>query len=138
MRRSWIAIGTFAGLALLSALVFSYSKGPSPREFQVRKGNIHLVVVARGKVEPYAEIPVGAKTTERIEAVLVKEGDLVKRGQIIALLDDGELLAQLEQAKAHVEEAKARLKEVEAGPREQELEASRAKNTFSRLISSGS
>ncbi|MBI3990364.1 MAG: efflux RND transporter periplasmic adaptor subunit [candidate division NC10 bacterium] len=135
MKRHWLLIGTLIFLSVVAILgVLSFSRNSAPQEFQVRRGNIHLVVVARGKVEPYAEIQIGAKTTERIKAILVKEGDLVQKGQVIALLDDEELRAQLEQAKAHVEEAKARLQEVEAGPREQELEASRAKHDEAKAV----
>jgi len=134
MRRPWIVVGALAFLAVSILGVLSFSRNSTPKEFRVRRGSIHLVVAGRGKVEPYAEIRIGAKTTARIKAILVKEGDLVEKGQVIALLDDEEILAQLEEAKARLEEAKARLQEVEAGPREQELEAAWARQNEAKAI----
>lgn len=52
-----------------------------------------------GRIEGY-ETDVGAKVGGKIESIAVREGDRVKRGQVIAQLDDAELKAQLEGAKA--------------------------------------
>jgi HlyD family secretion protein len=52
-----------------------------------------------GRVEGY-ETDVGAKVGGKIESIAVREGDRVKQGQVIAQLDDAELKAQLEGAKA--------------------------------------
>ncbi|GAB4231183.1 MAG: HlyD family efflux transporter periplasmic adaptor subunit [Stanieria sp.] len=51
------------------------------------------------------QIDVGAKAGGRIESIAVREGDRVKKGQIIAQLDDAELKAQLEGAKARLNAA---------------------------------
>jgi HlyD family secretion protein len=52
-----------------------------------------------GRIEGY-ETDIGAKVGGRIESIAVREGDRVKQGQVIAQLDDAELKAQLEGAKA--------------------------------------
>jgi len=77
-------------------------------------------VIARNRVE------VGSKITGRVVALEVREGDVVSRGQVTALLDDSELKAQLREAQAKMETAKAQLAEAEAGSRPQEVERDRA------------
>lgn len=52
-----------------------------------------------GRIEGY-ETDVGAKVGGRIQSIVLREGDRVKQGQVIAQLDDAELKAQLEGAKA--------------------------------------
>ena len=54
-----------------------------------------------GRIEGY-ETDIGTKVGGRIESITVREGDLVGKGQIIAQLDDAELKAQLEGAKARL------------------------------------
>jgi len=50
----------------------------------------------------------------RVETISVKEGDLVKKGQVLAQLDARERQAAVAQAQAHLEQAKQALKEAEA------------------------
>ncbi|MBE7385711.1 MAG: HlyD family efflux transporter periplasmic adaptor subunit [Leptolyngbya sp. SIO1E4] len=57
-----------------------------------------------GRIEGY-ETDVGAKVSGRVEFVAVREGDQVSEGQVIAQLDDDEVQAQLDEAKAQVASA---------------------------------
>lgn len=145
MKRRSIIIAAMALLGLVAVLgVISYPLLPLPppggggsgwgREIPVRRGSIHLVIAAKGKVEPLTEVRVGAKTIGRIKEISVKEGNWVKEGQVLAMLDDAELRAQLEQAKAAFEAAKARLEELLAGPRAEEREAAKAKLGEARAV----
>lgn len=54
-----------------------------------------------GRIEGY-ETDIGAKVTGRIDFVAVREGDQVKKGQVIVRMDDAEVKAQLEGAKARL------------------------------------
>lgn len=71
-------------------------------------------------------VAVGAKVSGRVEKVLVNEGDTVTAGQVIAILEKDEFVAQVEQAKANLEMAKAKLAAVVAGNRHQEVAAANA------------
>lgn len=64
-----------------------------------------------GRIEGY-ETDVGTKVSGKIELVTVREGDAVKKGQVIVQLDDEEVVAQLAAAKANLEAAQE--KEVQA------------------------
>lgn len=54
-----------------------------------------------GRIEGY-ETDVGAKTGGRIDAIAVREGDVVKTGQLLVSIDDAEVQAQLRGAQAQV------------------------------------
>jgi HlyD family secretion protein len=88
-------------------------------------------VTALGRIEPEAEIislaaPV-ALDGDRLEQLLVKEGDVVKTGQAIAILDSRDRLSdELQQAKEQVKNAQAKLNQVKAGAKTGEIEAQQA------------
>ncbi|HLE19451.1 MAG TPA: efflux RND transporter periplasmic adaptor subunit, partial [Syntrophales bacterium] len=80
-------------------------------------------VSAEGKVEalPGAEVEVGSEITGRIERFFVKEGDLVKKGGLIAILENRDIKAKLREAETEAAVARARLKETASGAREEEI-----------------
>lgn len=67
------------------------------------------VLDASGYVIPERQATVSAKVTGKLVAVLIKEGQHVAEGQIVATIDDSNAAAALAQAKANVGEAKANL-----------------------------
>lgn len=71
-------------------------------------------------------VSVSGKIPGRIVEVLVKEGDEVKAGQVIARIDSRDTLAQQRQTKAALEVAKAKYAEFVAGARPQEIGQSKA------------
>jgi RND family efflux transporter MFP subunit len=72
-------------------------------------------VTVMGTVVAWEEMPVGAEVGGlAITQVLVDEGDEVKRGQVLARLNDSVLRAQLAQQEAGIVSAKAQLTEAQA------------------------
>ena len=67
-----------------------------------------------GNLRSNQDINLGSKISGRVATVLVKEGDHVKRGQIVVKLDDKDLKAQVDQARAGVLTAQAHVKQAEA------------------------
>lgn len=57
-----------------------------------------------GRIEA-VEIDIAAKLPGRIREILVNEGDLVKAGQVVALMDTATLLAQKAEAEAQLQQA---------------------------------
>ncbi|WP_375493288.1 HlyD family secretion protein [uncultured Nostoc sp.] len=55
-----------------------------------------------GRIEGY-ETDIGAKVAGRIESVAVREGDVVRKGEVLVKLDDAEIQAQLLGAAARVD-----------------------------------
>ena len=95
---------------------------------EVETGSINRTLEATGTVDASEMIEVGAQETGlKIEQVLVDEGDFVKKGQRMAILDRSLLEAQLAQGKAAVAEAEARLAELQAGARSEEISQAQAR-----------
>jgi multidrug efflux pump subunit AcrA (membrane-fusion protein) len=80
---------------------------------------------AVGTVRSVTTSMLGAQISGTVREIHVKEGDRVRRGQLLAVLDDRAPRAQLGGAQAGVEEATQGLAEVE-----QALEAARAEQKF--------
>lgn len=66
------------------------------------------VIAVSGRIEG-DDSAVAAKTAGRIRDITVREGDQVKAGQIIAVLDDEQSRAREEQARSAVNQAEARV-----------------------------
>jgi HlyD family secretion protein len=93
-------------------------------------------VTALGRLEPKGEVikvsASGSAEGNRIDRLLVKEGDRVKTGQAIAIIDSRDRLsAALDQAQEQVRVAQANLAKVKAGAKNGEIQAQKA--TIGRL-----
>ena len=66
-------------------------------------------VAAEGRVVAYpgAEVTIGADAIGRLLRVTVEEGDVVKKGDVLAEIDASDLIASRDEAKARLEEALA-------------------------------
>ncbi|MBS1997492.1 MAG: efflux RND transporter periplasmic adaptor subunit, partial [Cyanobacteria bacterium SZAS LIN-2] len=63
------------------------------------RGAIDVRIEATGTIKPVNEIKVSPKVTGLIKKLLVKQGDVVQEGQILALMDDSNLKGQIESAR---------------------------------------
>ncbi len=82
---------------------------------KVTKGDIRGVIVETGIIKPQvgAVVKIGARATGTIVEMNVKIGDRVKSGQLIALIDDREILQSIEQQEASLEAAQNTLAQIE-------------------------
>lgn len=71
-------------------------------------------------------ISVSAKIPGRIDAIEVKEGDVLQKGDIVARISIPEIEAKLAQAQAVEKAAQAKASLVDEGPRKEQLDAARA------------
>lgn len=89
-------------------------------------------VAALGYLEPQGEvIELSAPTFlegVRVKQLLVKQGDKVRAGQVLVILDNyTPLQAALEQARVEVKTAQARLEQVQAGAKKGNIQAQNAR-----------
>ncbi len=98
------------------------------REFRVRRGSIDWHLAARGRVEGSTsqEIKLAARTFGRLKEVTVADGDPVRKGQIVAVLENNDAKARVDQAQAVLARAKAALEKLQNGARPEERSAARA------------
>lgn len=73
----------------------------------------NAVLTASGYVVAQRKAAVASKATGRLEYLGVVEGDRVKRGQILARLEDADLRANLDQARANLRLNEAELKDAQ-------------------------
>lgn len=90
--------------------------------FLVTKSFAKDVTIITGIVET-TEVDVASKIPGRVETIFVKEGDKVKKGDVLATLESKEMDAKVEQARGVMEAAKARMIMVKNGARKEEKEA---------------
>ncbi|MFQ6131752.1 MAG: efflux RND transporter periplasmic adaptor subunit [Armatimonadota bacterium] len=76
-----------------------------------------------GTVEARDEVDLAAQASGTVDAVLVSEGDEVRKGQVLVKIESEALQAQVDQARASVKLAQARLSQAKHGTSLQTAEA---------------
>jgi len=87
-------------------------------------GAVAKNVDATGSVVAAEDIELNFRTTGRIESINVSEGEQVKAGQVLAVLEAGALHSQVKDAESVLIEAQANLKKLLAGATEEDIRIS--------------
>ncbi len=112
---------------------------PAPVEVAaIRRGPIELRRTHSGTLTPRAEFIVGPKVGGRVERLTVDLADTVRRGQVVAELDNDEYVQAVAQAKADLEVAKANLAEAKSALEIADREIERIRTLRSRGVASES
>jgi RND family efflux transporter MFP subunit len=115
------------------------SSRPVPVEVaQIQRGPIALQRTFSGELEALAEFFVAPKVSGRVERVIVNIADTVKRGQVVAELDNGEYVQSVAQAQADLEVARAKLSEAKSALEIARREFKRSESLLKGGIASGS
>lgn len=110
-----------AVLLILSALIIAFviksrqgptSLGTSKKEISPTKGDISITFSTTGVIEPQNRLEIKPPISGRIEEIIVREGDKVTQGEILALMSSTDRAALLDSARAQGEEAVSYWKEV--------------------------
>jgi HlyD family secretion protein len=115
MKRTLFIAAAVLGLGAVVALSLWLVYQPKPSTEITLYGNIDL-----------REVELPFNDSERVEAVLVNEGDRVVRGQVLARLDTGRLAAQAGQAAAQVAAQQQAVDKLHSGSRPEEIAQARA------------
>ncbi|WP_413560661.1 efflux RND transporter periplasmic adaptor subunit [Bdellovibrio sp. HCB209] len=70
------------------------------KRMSLTKGNIEVTILATGTVQPENRLEIKAPVAGRMEEVRIKEGQKVRKGQIIAIMSSTERAAMLDAARA--------------------------------------
>ncbi|NWA63380.1 efflux RND transporter periplasmic adaptor subunit [Pantoea sp. B9002] len=81
---------------------------------EVRQGNIENVIAATGKMDAVERVNVGAQVSGQVKKLYIKAGDNVRKGQLIAEIDDQPQRSDLRNAQAALSVAQADLETREA------------------------
>jgi HlyD family secretion protein len=111
-----ITLAIIAGAGVALWIKKPWSKGETPVTFNtvaVGKGTIAAQVTANGTLSAKGTVQVGAQVSGRVLELGADFNDKVKKGQVIAKLDESVLKAQIEQAQAAYDLAVANLKKTQ-------------------------
>lgn len=98
---------------------------PAVSVVEVATRDLAPAVHAVGTVEVKSSVSVGPRIAGRLVAVLVDQGDVVEPGQVVARLDDAQLVAEVRRAQEAARAAAAQRNDVEAGSRAEEIAEAR-------------
>jgi HlyD family secretion protein len=101
---------------------------------KVSRGSISTYITVVGNLIGQATVDVAPKAGGRLRSVNVKLGDRVNRGQVIAKIDDQELLEQVNQAEASHQVAEAGVRRSEADLSLALTNVERARNLYARQL----
>ncbi len=90
-------------------------------------GEAEKVLSAKGYLKSQHQTQVGAKIPGRLEKILVEEGQPVTKGQLLAVIEHNDLLAQLRSRKAQLMKAEADVLENKADSADKARKADRNK-----------
>jgi HlyD family secretion protein len=121
-RRRWLLIGAVSGGVLLAVGGVIGQLGHRRDQQQrldaetaavVRK-DVVIRVSAAGSIKPLTPVNISPKAAGKVVALLVDQGDQVKAGQILARMDNSNLVGPLLRAKGSLAATQANLREAEA------------------------
>ena len=132
----WIALGAVVVVVIAGLSIARGAKGKveSVQLAKVRREDVTSRVRAPGKIEPKTQVKVSADIPGKVVILNVKEGDPVKRGQLLLGLDDTQYRAANAQAAASLSSARARLREAESAMRVMEANYQRQRALFDQKL----
>ncbi len=120
MKAKWIAAAIVVAGAFAYALFSGMSRPPPPPAPEA----VRSLVAAEGKIEAMPGFDVDVASGElngKVKRILVREGDTVAAGQLVAELENEDARARVTAAERELEVSRSRLRELEAGARKQEI-----------------
>lgn len=122
-KNRWVVwtIGIAIAVVLLGAFASMRKDAVAVRVARVERGNIRSVISTNGKVEPLQSFEAHAPAGTTVRKLLVKEGDRVKKGQLLMQLDDADARAQAARALAQLRAAQSDVSAIERGGSQEEV-----------------
>lgn len=122
-RHRWLLITLAVVLAVILLASFSSMRDEvvPVRAASVERGSIRTAISTNGKIEPSQNFEAHAPVSTTIRRVFVREGDHVKKGQLLLQLDDSEVRSQAARAQASVKGAQSDVAAIEKGGSQEEL-----------------
>src|SRR5437660_12790378 len=121
-RRRWILAAAAIIVAVILLASFASRDDSVPvLAVTVSRSTIRSVISTNGKVEPVQNFEAHAPVGTTVKRILVKEGDHVKRGQLLVELDAANARSQAAQALAQVRASQANGNALQHGGTQEEV-----------------
>ncbi len=103
-----VVLASVAGLGVVAAKR-NKTKPVDVRVEAVEARDLVASVTASGQIQPRTKVDVSADVTGKIVKLVVKEGDIVKKGQLLLQIDPEQATAALQRSEASLASARAQL-----------------------------
>jgi HlyD family secretion protein len=122
-RNRWLALtlGILLAVILLAAFISMRSEVVEVRTAKVQRGNMRSVISTNGRIEPVQNFEAHAPVNTTVRKILVREGDHVRKGQLLLQLDDAEARTQAARAQAQIKTAQADVNAIANGGSQEEV-----------------
>ncbi len=132
-RRKWLRYLILIGLIGAGVYGYQYWTAQSATKITYASEpaaitNMIVEVSASGSLQPLTKVDVSSEQSGVVREVRFNENDIVKKGEILAVLDTTTLSAQVERAEATVTASKARIADAKTTLKELEQTLERAKS----------
>ena len=87
----------------------------------VERSPIRSLVSTNGKIEPVQNLEAHAPISTTVKRLLVREGDHVRKGQLLLQLDDADIRSKAAQAEVQIKAAQADQSDLKAGGTQEEV-----------------
>ena len=108
-------------VALVLLYAYFHASPLKVRATTVQHGPIRSVISTNGKIEPVQNFEAHAPISTTVKRLLVKEGDHVRKGQLLLQLDDADIRSQAAHAQAQVSTAQSDQSDLQKGGTQEEL-----------------
>ncbi|MGE5370745.1 MAG: efflux RND transporter periplasmic adaptor subunit [Solirubrobacterales bacterium] len=112
-RKQWIIGGAAAAVVLVGAMM-AFNGGTSVEMVKTERGAIRQTVSDTGYIESKDQIQLYASQSARVASIPVMVGQSVTRGQVLMIMDNPDLAAQLNENQSGLAQAEASLSGLEA------------------------
>lgn len=121
-RKRWLVwtVGIAVAVVLLASFMSREDAVPV-RAARASRGTVRSVVSTNGKVEPLQNFEAHSPVGTTVKHLLVKEGDHVKRGQLLVVLNDAEARSQAAHALAQIRAADVDVNALHTGGIQEEV-----------------
>src|SRR5437667_3024774 len=107
--RTWKKIAIITGLVVLLLAIVGFTVHQSHKNVvtvqtgKVQRLDLTSIVSASGEIKPKTYVNIGANAFGKITRLYVKEGDRVKKGQLLAQLENVQSTADVDATQASLE-----------------------------------
>jgi HlyD family secretion protein len=101
-----IFIGVLIAITLFLFILLNFLQGEKVKEVEIeilKKGEIAEIVKMEGKIKAYKQVEVGSDVMGRIEKIMVKERQKVKKGEILCIISPETYRARVLEMEARIE-----------------------------------
>jgi HlyD family secretion protein len=116
-KKTWIALGVISlVIIMISVSVYRqvFAKGPSVKTVEISQEEISSLLMIPGTVKlPEEQIVYATPDKGEIKELLVKEGQTVKKGTVLAKLQNAQLELEIEQNKLSIQSANLKISQID-------------------------